>query len=280
MSPTTIITGANAGIGFETARKLAAKGHQLVLICRNPEKGNEAVQKLRAEFPSVTVENIVADLGDLPSVKKAAEYIVAHYTTIDVLINNAGYLASKYETVNGIEKTFYASHLGHFLLTQILMPVLLKSGQPRIINVASEAHRGGKASRFYAPDATHSLWNLYMDAKLANILHAKSLANRYGSRGLLAFSLHPGVVQTQFFDSLPTWLKVPVQWIAPLFFINAEEGARTSAYLATTSLDDVEMHNGRYFIKNRPAKTRSRDANDKEAEKLWSWSERFLEKAR
>jgi NAD(P)-dependent dehydrogenase (short-subunit alcohol dehydrogenase family) len=195
-----VITGSNSGIGKETARALTRMGAAVVLVCRDPERGGAARDELAAEGGGpVTLH--VADLANLASVRAAAAAIAGQHDHVDVLINNAGiYLPRRIETVDGHEATLQINHLGHFVLTLRLMPLLRAAGAgaaggARVISLASEAHRGGRMdfddlqlTRGYAGFKAYSRW------KLGNILFTRALARRLEGTGITANCLHPGVI--------------------------------------------------------------------------------------
>ena len=267
---TTIITGATSGIGKETALALAKAGHAVYMLVRDTAKGETIREEIMTESNSREVYVVVCDLSDMRSVKAAAEVLKEKLFAINVLINNAGGIFNERElSADGLEMTFASNHLGHFLLTQCLMP-LLERGQARVINVSSEAHKMGK------PWFSNLLWEqgyspmkVYSMAKLFNIYFAKSLAERYKSKGITAFALHPGVVNTGFGVGLGGFGKFLLTLARP-FMKTAEQGAQTSIYLATAPKLDAKT--GQYF-KNQKVTKPAAIANDEAARnKLWDIS--------
>lgn len=272
---TTVITGATSGIGGETALALAKKDHALYLLVRNTEKGEQLKQKLVAETGNKHIFVVKCDLSDMQSVRDAANELKAKLFSINVLINNAGGIFAQRElTKDGFETTFAVNHLGHFLLTTSLMP-LLERGHARIINVSSEGHKTGKplfddlqAVKAYSPIKAYGM------AKLFNIYFAKSLAEKYAANGITAYALHPGIVNTSFGADMPGFVKV-LLWLARPFMITAEKGAQTSIYLATEP--KMDKQSGQYFIKKKVVAP-SAIANDVQARnKLWDISEKLVE---
>jgi NAD(P)-dependent dehydrogenase (short-subunit alcohol dehydrogenase family) len=270
---TILITGASSGVGLATTKILAAKGHKIIMICRNVEKGLDIVENLQKEHPDYDLDVIGMDLEDLQSIVSGTKYIIAKYEALDVIINNAGGIFSEREiTMNGFEKAFQVNHLGHFLLTVRLLPLLLESAESRVINLSSEYHRRGKIDiDNLNGEKKFGGWMQYGNTKLMNIVFAKALANKYQSKGLNAFSVHPGVVRTGFGSNntglLGLFNKMP-------FLITPEKGAETSVFLATEDIKNLK--NGGYY---KSAKLASADlqAHDTDnQEKLWAKSEAML----
>jgi NAD(P)-dependent dehydrogenase (short-subunit alcohol dehydrogenase family) len=270
---TTIITGATSGIGKATALALAKKGHAVYMLVRNITKGEQLRQEIIHASKSQEVYVIYCDLADLATVKSAAQTLKDKLFSINVLINNAGGIFAERElSKDGFEMTFAINHLGHFVLTMCLMP-LLERGQARIINVSSSAHKMGKPD-FDDLQSAHkySAIKAYGTAKLFNIYFTKSLAERYKSKGITVFALHPGVVKSAFWDDFSGWQK-KLLFLARPFMISAEEGAQTSIYLATEPKLDAKS--GQYFKKQKVTKP-SDMANDEAARnRLWELSEQL-----
>jgi NAD(P)-dependent dehydrogenase (short-subunit alcohol dehydrogenase family) len=271
---TTVITGATSGIGKETALALAQKGHAIYMLVRNVEKGEEVRREIIAASNSQDVHVIYCDLADLKTVKAAAEVLKEKLFAINVLINNAGGIfATRELSKDGYEMTLTSNHLGHFLLTMCLMP-LLEKGQARIINVSSEAHKIGQP---YLDDleaeADYSSFKRYGMAKLFNIYFAKLLAERYQSKGITAFALHPGIVSSAFWAGASGWAKV-LEFLAKPFMISAQQGAQTSIYLATAS--KLDKQSGKYFKKQKVAKPSATANNDTARNKLWDISMKLI----
>ncbi len=272
MSTKTLITGATSGIGIHTAVKLAEAGHDVTGLVRDIDKGRK-LQK-EGELPE-GMDFIECDLADLKSVRKCADQVREKFDQIDVLINNAGGVFTKQdETADGLEMTFAVNHLGHFALTLSIMDKLVAGGA-RIINVSSEAHKSGKLDfEQLAKPEKYGSWKAYGDGKLCNIYFTKELVRRYGEKGMTSYSLHPGVVRTNFFNPFKGVLGFLIKMFGFLM-ISPASGAQTSVYLATE--EGLEGHSGGYFKKSKPART-SKVAQDREAaEKLWDYSEEILQ---
>ena len=271
---TALITGANSGIGLATAKALAAQGFDLILMVRSVEKGQKAAQIIKKSSPESQIEIVTADLADLDSVRQAAAVVVSKYPKLDRLINNAGYSATEIKfTKAGYEKSFVANHLGHFVLTNALMPLLKASDEARVISVSSAAHSLGSVARFFVKNNKGlTLVQSYGDGKLANILFTKALAKRTSGSNVTAYSLHPGVVDSNFGGDFTGLFKWGWALMKP-FSISTEEGAQTSIFLATAPIESIKQFNGAYFDKSRPKNTRNRDITDANADLVWQKSE-------
>lgn len=271
---TTVITGATSGIGKETALSLARQGHALYLLVRNTLKGDRLKEELIAQTGNKEISVIKCDLADLQSVRDAAAELSGKLFAINILINNAGGIFARRElSKDRFEMTFTTNHLGHFLLTTSLMP-LLQKGQARIINVSSNAHKRG-SPRFddLQWEQSYGAWKAYGMNKLFNIYFTQSLASKFGNTGILAFSLHPGVVNTDFWVGFKGPEKLMGVLIRP-FMITAEKGAETSVFLATAPR--LDKYNGGYFKNKKIAKTSSIATDTAARDKLWAISEKLV----
>lgn len=204
LNKTIIVTGGNTGLGFETARCLASKGSTVILACRNAQLGEEAVLKIKSTLPDSNVTFVRLDLGSLKSIKEFSAQFQLKFKRLDILINNAGIMACpKSVTSDGLEMQFGVNHLGHFYLTQLLLPILVKSGTAtspsRVINLSSMGQFlfapsvGVRFDDIYG-DKYYNSWERYGQSKLCNILFSKELNNRYQSKNVISVSLHPGVI--------------------------------------------------------------------------------------
>jgi len=197
-----VVTGANGGLGLETARALAAAGATVVMAARNQEKAAEAEADIRGGAPDASLELVELDLGSLASVRAAAERILASHGTLDVLINNAGVMGiPERRTVDGFEMQFGVDHLGHFALTALLMPALLRADAARVVTVTSTAHHMGRVVNPENPhlEGRYGPWRAYGQAKLANFHFGLGLHRMLADAGAPAASLvaHPGLSNTE-----------------------------------------------------------------------------------
>ncbi|MEA2347705.1 MAG: hypothetical protein QOG62_1492 [Thermoleophilaceae bacterium] len=196
-----VVTGANGGLGLETARALAASGAHVVMAARNQAKASDAVADIKAGLPDASLEVAPLDLGSQASVKEAAAGILANHQTIDLLVNNAGVMGiPEKRTVDGFEMQFGVDHLGHWSLTALLMPALLRAEAARIVTVTSTAHHMGRAVDPANPhlDGNYGAWKAYGQAKLANFHFGLGLQRQFDASGAPAASLiaHPGLSNT------------------------------------------------------------------------------------
>lgn len=271
-SKVVLITGANTGIGRVTARELAKRGAHVFLACRSREKTEPVLQEI-AQLKRGKAEYLPLDLGDLNSVRQCAELFLARDLPLHVLINNAGLAGQRGITRSGFELAFGTCHVGHFLLTQLLLECLKASAPARIVVIASMAHRHAKTIDFDAVQkSSRSLtaFHEYGVAKLANILFVKELAKRLQGTGVTTYALHPGVVATEVWRSVP-W---PLDRLIKRFMLTTEEGAATTLYCATDAT--IANESGRYYDNCRE-KTPTAVAQDMAlANRLWEASERWV----
>ncbi len=269
---TVLITGGSAGIGKATAVELGARGARLVLLCRDLDKAGGARGEVLARTPGAQVDLIALELGSLRSVRTAAEQVLAAYPRIDVLINNAGVFPPRLEhTEDGFEKQIGVNHLGHFLLTQLLLERLVASAPARVVHVSSMMHAGGKIdfASFRTP-AKYSSMAAYRQSKLANILYSNELARRLAGRGVTSNALHPGGVATEITRDSPLWMRVAFKIIGA----SPEKGARTSVQLASSP--DVAERSGEYFVSGKAAQTDPLAQDPALARALWDESAKLV----
>jgi NAD(P)-dependent dehydrogenase (short-subunit alcohol dehydrogenase family) len=273
-----LVTGATQGIGLAAARALAQKGAQVVLVARDPTRGQAALEQVRTVATGKPPELLLADLSSMAQVRKLAADFKAGHSRLHVLLNNAGAIFTERQvTVDGFERTFALDHLAYFLLTRELRDVLVASAPARVINVASDAHLGGRM-RFDDPMMEKGFGGTqaYMQAKLANILFTRELARRLAGTGVTANALHPGGVASGFAQDAKGWFKW-VWTLATPFLLTPEKGARTSIFLASDP--SVAEVSGKYFARRRPRRPSPAARNDEDARRLWELSERLLEPA-
>ena len=266
---TALITGANSGIGLATARALASQ-FQLIMLVRSQQKADETRAEILKVVPNAQLDFYLVDLIDLIAVKQVAEAIKAKYSSIDRLINNAGYSPVGMSfTADGYEKSFVANHLGHFVLTINLLELLKKSAECRVISVSSAAHGFGKVERLFQKNNTNlGDFAAYGDGKLANILFTKGLVKQTQGSTISAYSLHPGVVRSNFGSDMTGLLKLGFLMAQP-FMISTEEGAATTIYLATTEAKNLKNCNGYYFAKSKPARLFNSGITSNNVDAFW-----------
>lgn len=284
-APLAIVTGANTGLGFETARGLLARGHRVIVAARNPQKGRTAVEALRAESPETAVRFEELDLDSLDSVRDFATRVREHEGALDVLVNNAGLLAPpmRETTQDGFERQLGVNYLGHFLLTSLLLPLLQAAPASRVVQLSSLAHRGGRidfddlhGERDYDP------WGAYRQSKLAMLLFSQALQRHSDARGwgLVSVAAHPGLSRTALFEHgvrsralVGSLFRV----VMPLISQPAAEGARPVLHAATAT--DVRPGDylgpaGPWEMRGAPKRARvTAAARDPAlAERLWAIS--------
>ncbi|MBD3276354.1 MAG: SDR family NAD(P)-dependent oxidoreductase [Candidatus Marinimicrobia bacterium] len=268
---TCLITGATSGIGKVTAGELARLGGHIVIVSRSEEKCQRTAESINEEIGVEHVNYIVADLSVMENVRQAAEEYKESYDNLDVLVNNAGaYFTSRNETPDGFERTFALNHLSYFVLTHELLGLLTTNGPARIINVASDAHRGNKITfDDLNREEKYSGFHVYGESKLANIMFTYALDRRLSDTNVSVNAVHPGFVASGFGknNSLPVRILMSV---FHLFARSPEKGAETSIYLASSS--DVGGESGKYYV-DKKAKRSSKASYDEEAqERLWEVS--------
>lgn len=271
-----VVTGANAGIGKETARIFASRGAYLVMICRNEERGLKARDEIIRSTGNSGVELLMADFTWQYEIREAASRIRSKFEQVDVLVNNAGtVLARREETLDGIEKTFAVNHLAPFLLTNLLMEQLLAAPDARVITVASGAHRRGAGVFHLGNLQLETGWSSYRAyglSKLCNIMFTHELARRTGGTGLSALSMHPGVVSTRLTKEAGGLARLAWTLGRP-FMRSPEEGADTVVWLAED--EGAGQRSGGYF-KDRTEREPHALARDNElTEELWEISARL-----
>lgn len=264
-----IVTGANSGIGEETALGLAKLGATTVMVCRDRHRGEIAQREIKNKSGNDRVELMLCNLASQNSIREFADDFNRRYDRLDVLVNNAGvFLRERSLTEDGIESTFAINHLAYFLLSNLLLDLLKKSAPSRIVNVASTAHRYARLDiGAWVTGREYSSFRAYANSKLANVLFTYELARRLKGTGVTANCLHPGAVGTNLFRPLPAF----VQTLIKLVTIGPRRGAVTPIYLASSA--EVEGATGRYFVRCTPVKSSEASYNKEAARRLWELSE-------
>lgn len=277
---TIIVTGSNTGIGRVTAEVLARRGARVILACRSEEKTKPVVEGIRSAGGEA--EFLKLDLASLESVRDAAKSFLERNATLDVLINNAGLGGQRGTTKDGFELTFGTNHLGHFLLTQLLLPRLRASGATngqsrpaRIVNVSSKSHFRARGVPFDAlRSSTQSATGLpeYSVSKLCNVLFTKELARGKAGTGVHSYALHPGVIASDIWREIPRLFRP----LVTMFMKSAEQGAETSLYCATSPV--VSDEDGLYYDECRPVRPSNEALDESLAKELWQRSEEWTVK--
>ncbi|KAI3822229.1 hypothetical protein L1987_09816 [Smallanthus sonchifolius] len=275
-----IVTGATSGIGAETARVLALRGVRVIMAVRNTEKGTKVKEMILKETPDAKVDVMELDLSSMASVRDFADKYLSASLPLHVLINNAGVLSPQFKLSNEkIELHFATNHLGHFLLTNLLLETMKTTSyehktEGRIIIVSSEGHRftySGTLSDYINNESSFSSVYAYGLSKLANILHANELARLLKEEGvnITANSLHPGFIDTELFRGHNIF-SVICNRILRYFIKDVSQGAATTCYLALNP--KVKGVTGEFFSDSNLAKLSSRAKDQELAKELWEFS--------
>lgn len=271
---TVLVTGATSGIGRITALALAGMGARVLVHGRNPAKLEATVAELRAGSGG-EVEGLVADFASLSDVRRLAALVRARTDRLHVLVNNAGgAVMERTLSQDGIERTLAVNHLAPFLLTNLLLDLLKGSAPARIVNVASEAHRGGRFSfDDLQNEHRYRAFQVYGQTKLQNVMFTYELARRLMGTGVTVTAVHPGVVDTGIWNAATGWA-VPVVRVMQWFMITPERGAAPLIRLASAA--DVEGITGVYYKRFKPVRT-AEPSNDPAAQaRLWDASARLV----
>ncbi|CAG8536264.1 6241_t:CDS:2 [Ambispora gerdemannii] len=272
-----IVTGGNAGIGYVTARELARKNAHVIVCSRSIERGQTAVNKIKTETNNDKVEVLQLDLADWKGTKDAADSFVAR----KLPVNNAGIMATPYElNEHGIEKQFATNHVGHFVFTKVLLPVIEASAPSRIVNITSDYHRLGINFDDINLEK-ESVWARYGQSKTANILFTIELARRLEGKQVWANAVHPGFVATNltqgYMAQSGVLVKTIVNLVKTIFALNEDDGALTQLYAATSPEIEKENYRGKYFVPIAKLETpRPFATNQETVSRLWKWTEELL----
>jgi NAD(P)-dependent dehydrogenase (short-subunit alcohol dehydrogenase family) len=266
-----MVTGATSGIGEVTARELAARGAEVVVVSRNAQKCQNTVSQIRKQTGNPAVDYMVADLSSQSQIRRLVQEFRPRFPRLDVLVNNAGaFFLRRRESEDGIEKTWALDHLNYFLLTNLLLDVIEDSAPARIVNVASGSHR--RADMHFDDLGLkngYSGMRAYGQAKLGNILFTYELARRLEGSGVTVNAVHPGFVATNI-GSDNGWLVNQVMKVVHLFGRSPKQGAETVVYLASSP--EVEGVSGKYFFDKQPIETSAISYDRKTAQRLWKVS--------
>jgi NAD(P)-dependent dehydrogenase (short-subunit alcohol dehydrogenase family) len=285
-----LVTGGSSGLGAETARALASAGAQVVITARNLAKGEEVAEGIRASTRNDAVEVMELELGSFTSIRAFAEKFLARHDALDMLINNAGVMACPFaKTEDGFELQFGTNHLGHFLLTSLLIPALLRAAPARVVALSSNGH---KMSPVVFEDINfeqrpYHKWASYGQSKTANILHVVELERRLGERGVHAHAVHPGAIPTELARHLDQADFEMLQGRAGAGQFKVKTvptGAATSVYAATAPelaerggvyLDDCQVA-AVNDDESTPGGVRSYAIDPEAAQRLWTVSEEMV----
>lgn len=270
-----MVTGANSGIGKVTALELARMGATVVMVCRNKEKGEKAAAEIVSSTGNKEVHLLIGDMSSQRDVLDVVKKFEDQFDSLHVLVNNAGGLVPRRElSVDGIEKTFAANHMGYFLLTNLLLSKLAKSAPSRIVNVSSSVHHYAKLDfENLQGEKKYGQFQAYSLSKLANVLFTYELARRMNGSGVTANCMEPGAVYTHFYGNSGAGLKV----FSSLFgwaMRTPEKGAETVIYLAVSP--EVDGVSGKYFKDKKALRSSAVSSDPELSARLWKVSESLV----
>jgi retinol dehydrogenase-14 len=274
---TILITGATSGIGLEAAVALARQGNRVVLVGRDQNKMNAAVDEVKRRAGAAAPDSWLCDFGSQAQIRKLASDVLAKYDQLDVLVNNAGLATRRREvTEDGIERTLAVNHLGPFLLTNLLLDLLVKSAPARVVNVASVEHYHATMD-LSDLGYERSGWNMrkaYARSKLGNVMFTRALAKRLEGKGVTVNAVHPGAVATGIWDVAPGWTQPLIWLLKKLIMLTPEKASRSIVHLALSA--EVEGKTGLYFNQFEPKEPSKLALDDALAERLWAESARLV----
>ena len=290
---TALITGASSGLGAETARALASKGAKVIITARKAEKAAEVAASIRASYGADKVDVEELELGSQSNIRAFADRILKSYDKLDILINNAGIMACPYaETADGIESQFGTNHIGHFLMTCLIAPTLIKGAPSRIVSLSSRGHTISPVvfEDIQFKNREYEKWSAYGQSKTANALFAVELDRRLKGKGVRAFSVHPGAIQTGLSRHMgDAELEAMNQRMkeGPMahHMKSVPAGAATSVYAATAPelegkggdyLEDCNIAEVRESMKDQADGVLPHAVDPEAARKLWDVSEEIV----
>jgi retinol dehydrogenase 12 len=271
-----LITGGTSGIGFETAKAIAAKGANVYIVGRDKARTEQAVKDLIAATGNSNIRYFLANFSSMQSVRQLAAQVKSEISVMDVLVNNAGGVFPDFKlNEDGLEMTIATNHFAYFLLTNLLLDLLKKAKAGRIVNVASDSHYQGKIDfESFTADKGYFIMKAYGQSKLANVLFTQELAERLEGTNVTVNALHPGVVKTNIGNKSANWYS-GLAWtlFSRLGGISVADGAKTSVYLATSP--EVEGTTGKYFAKSKQKEPSKLTFDAALQKKLWQVSEQY-----
>lgn len=263
-----LVSGGTSGLGYETAKALACQGASLVVLGRDRQRCDQALQTIRKAAGHERVFTLLGDLSSQAELRQIAAQYLARFESLDILINNVGGIFTQRQvSADGYEKTWALNHLSYFLLTQELLPALKKAPAARIINLASEAHKSAR----WEPEnlqgqQKYTAFSAYARSKLANLMFTYALARRLANSTVTVNAVHPGNVGTSIWDIGPRWTH-PLTGVLRKGLRSVESGAQTSIYLATSA--EIGDQNGSYFSDCQPIRSSALSYDQALQEQLW-----------
>jgi NAD(P)-dependent dehydrogenase (short-subunit alcohol dehydrogenase family) len=279
---TVLITGADGDIGRNTVKGIALKGARIIMACIDAKQAEPVRDAIIAETQNSNIEIMQLDLASQADIRRFADEFTAKYTTLDVLINNAGVFSLKrFETEDGLEKTIGINYFGHYLLTTLLLPVIKKAEKARIINVSSDSYK----QAMFNPDDLQSRvkyktgMEAYSLSKLAIVLFTQELAEQLQGSGITVNAVHPGHVATGIWNmwEQPKWYQTLLIKVLNLFMVTPEKGALTSIFLACSN--KVAGITGKYFSKQKVVPIKSKYNTVQIQKQLWAITNELIKSA-
>ncbi|MFT4981018.1 MAG: NAD(P)-dependent dehydrogenase (short-subunit alcohol dehydrogenase family) [Bacteroidia bacterium] len=275
---TVVITGGNAGIGKATAIALAKKGAEIVITSRSDDKAKAVIAEIKTASGNEVISYVLVDLSSQKSVRKVAEELKIKCPKIDVLINNAGcYVSDLQLNVDGLEMQFATNHIGHFLLTNLILDNVKAAGKARIINLSSIAHKSTRELKLddinYEKEE-YGGWKAYSRSKYCNILFTKELAKRLEKDGITVNAVHPGGVRTEIAEKNANWYTKLGWLLGKPFMITLEKGAATSIHLASSP--NAEGITGHYWVRSKQEWSNKPSQDETNWLALWKKSEEIV----
>ncbi|KAL0994184.1 hypothetical protein UPYG_G00118860 [Umbra pygmaea] len=275
---TVIITGANTGIGKTTAIELARRGARIIMACRDKERAEAAILDIKKETGNNEIIFMELDLASLQCVRSFAENFLKTEPRLDILINNAG-LVNGGKTKDGMGMILGVNHLGHFLLTALLLDRLKECSQSRVVNLASSGYKIGQINfnclindkDLDIGETDWALFRKYCHSKLCNVLFTHELAKRLEGTNVTCYSVHPGGIKTEIGRNSGFWFSLITAPVIALCFVDAESGAQTTVHCAVH--EGIEPLSGRYFTRCAEEQVGPKARDDAVAKKLWEISE-------
>lgn len=271
-----IVTGANSGMGKETAIDLARRGGKVYLACRDTKKGEDALKEVKEKSKSSNVHFLQLDLASLDSIREFSAKFHTMENCLHILVNNAGVMAcAKSLTTDGFEMHLGTNHLGHFLLTNLLLDLLKQTTPSRIVVVSALAHKFGTINKEdLMSENSYSRFKAFCQSKLANNLFVKELSKKLEGSGVTVNAANPGIVISGFLSRLPEMIKTVVEPVLRQFLQTPKEGAQTSIFLSVDP--EVEKISGKYFGNLKENDPSDDSKNDELSCWLWQKSEELL----
>ena len=284
--PVTLITGANSGMGFETALALGTLGHEIVLCTRSQAKGEDALSKMREQNANIKGKVFTPDLASFRSIQECAANIKSAYPAIDILLFNAGVMTPPYKkTTDSFESQFQSNYLGHFYLFNLLQEPFFASPIKKVISISSLSSEKGvndSIAKFETDaqfaESDYDAMKCYRESKLAQVMFTRELHHRFNTQGVKSYAVHPGVVNTNLFyqnsGGLYAAIMQPFGWLGYVtgFLKTPRQGAETAIYLASNEIEE----SGLYWADKRPRPYNPIADKREFCQEFWNWSESIL----